>query len=83
MLAKRSGRPFSTILLAMAAAGLSAPGCTMTPRQYWDSLRGEGFPEWSDKTASGVRGDAKGAKPSGFFTDKRSDQIEQDLGGGF
>jgi hypothetical protein len=65
------------------AALLLAPGCTMTPRQYWESLRGEGFPEWSDKTAAGVRGNTQSAKPSGFFTDKRSDQIEQDLGGGF
>jgi len=43
----------------------------------------EGFPEWSDKGGPGVRGNATAAKPSGFFTDKRSDQIEQDLGGGF
>jgi len=60
-----------------------AGSCTMTPRQYWESLRGEGFPEWSDKGGPGVRGNATAAKPSGFFTDKRSDQIEQDLGGGF
>jgi hypothetical protein len=29
---------------------------------------------------SGVRND-KNAKPSGFFTDRRSEQIEKDLGG--
>jgi len=83
MLAKRSGWPFSAILFAIVAAGLSAPGCTMTPRQYWESLRGEGFTGWSDKAGAGVRGDTSAAKPSGFFTDRRSDQIEQDLGGGF
>ena len=29
---------------------------------------------------SGVRGN-KDSKPSGFFTDRRSEQIEKDLGG--
>ena len=57
-------------------------GCSMTPRAYWDSLKGEGFPGWSESLSSGVRG-KKDAKPSGFFTDRRSEQIEQDLGGGF
>ena len=28
-------------------------------------------------------GDTKSAQPSGFFTDRRSEQIEKDLGGGF
>lgn len=68
--------------LSLAVVAFSS-GCTTTPRQYWESLRGEGFPEWSDKTAAGIRGNSAAAKPSGFFTDKRSDQIEQDLGGGF
>ena len=71
------------LLLITLAAALFAPGCTLTPRQYWESLRGEGFPEWRDKAGSGIRGNASAVKPSGFFTDKRSDQIEQDLGGGF
>jgi hypothetical protein len=55
----------------------------MTPRQYWEKLKGDGFPEWSETMSSGVRGNTSGTKPSGFFTDRRSEQIERDLGGGF
>ena len=58
-------------------------GCSMTPRPCWESLKGEGFSGWSETTGAGMRGTAKSAQPSGFFTDRRSDQIEQDLGGGF
>jgi hypothetical protein len=72
----------SRLSLIVVAAALSAAGCTMSPRQYWESLKGEGFPEWSEKM-SGVRGDTTSARPSGFFTDRRSEQIEKDLGGGF
>jgi hypothetical protein len=65
----------------VTAAALSATsGCTVTPREYWEALKGEGFPGWSD---SGLRGDTKDVKPSGFFTDRRSEQIEKSLGGGF
>jgi hypothetical protein len=59
---------------------LVAGGCTLSPREYWDSLKGDGFPEWNENLGTGVRG-ASGAKPSGFFTDRRSEQIEQRLGG--
>jgi len=52
----------------------------MTPRQYWDSLKGEGFPDWNETLGTGVRGSTT-ARPSGFFTDRRSEQIEQRLGG--
>ena len=61
---------------------LLAAGCATTPREYFDSLKGEGFPGWNEKMA-GFRGDEKSAAPSGFFTDRRSEQIEQSLGGGF
>jgi len=71
------------LALSVVTTAILTSGCTMSPRRYWESLRGEGFPEWSDKAATGVRGNTKATKPSGFFTDKRSDQIEQDLGGGF
>ena len=57
---------------------LCAAGCSMTPRQAWESLKGEGFPGWSE--TSSVRG-TKEARSSGFFTDRRSEQIEKDLGG--
>lgn len=65
------------LLTAVACAG-----CSLTPRQTWEALKGDGFPGWSDSLASGVRGN-KDAKSSGFFTDRRSEQIEKDLGGGF
>jgi hypothetical protein len=61
---------------------LFTSGC-QSPRQVWDSLKGEGFPEWSGQMAGGVRGKSSEAQPSGFFTDRRSEQIEQNLGGGF
>ena len=70
-------------LLVVAGAAAWSAGCAMTPRQYWESLKGEGFPGWSESMASGARGNTKDAKPSGFFTDRRSEQIERDLGGGF
>jgi len=68
------------LVIVFAAAALCAGGCTTTPRQFWESLKGDGFPGWSDELASGVRAN-KDAKPSGFFTDRRSEQIEKDLGG--
>jgi hypothetical protein len=70
--------PLISAVLLCAAGCTVTPGQTWTPRQAWESLKGEGFPGWSD--TSSVRG-AKAAKPSGFFTDRRSEQIEKDLGG--
>lgn len=70
------GRSLVVVLL------LFMSGC-QSPRQFWDSLKGEGFPEWSGQMAGGMRGKASDVKPSGFFTDRRSEQIEQNLGGGF
>jgi len=64
----------------LAAAALFAAGCTATPRQMWDSLKGDGFTGWNADMGAGVRGN-KEAKPSGFVTDRRSEQIEKDLGG--
>jgi hypothetical protein len=61
---------------------LCASGCR-APQQYIESLKGDGFPEWSDSLGGSVRGANPNAKPSGFFTDRRSEQIEQSLGGGF
>ena len=67
-------------LLTLAAA-LSA-GC-QAPQQYFESLKGNGFTGWSSEVGEGVRSADPNAKPSGFFTDRRSEQIEQSLGGGF
>jgi hypothetical protein len=76
--------PFRWLICVSLAAMLAASaGCAMTPRQYWDSLKGEGFPGWNESMGGGFRGDATEAKPSGFFTDRRSEQIERSLGGGF
>lgn len=60
---------------------LVGSGCR-TPQQYIESLKGDGFPEWSDSLGGSVRANPN-AKPSGYFTDRRSEQIEQSLGGGF
>ena len=75
---KKTPDPLSVALLAIAI--LVSAGCTTTPAQYWEKLKGDGFPGWSDAMGSGVRGN-KDAKSSGFFTDRRSEQIEKDLGG--
>jgi hypothetical protein len=73
-------RPTFALLLV---AALFPAGCQTTPRQCWETLKGEGFPEWNSAMGGGVRGKSADAKPSGFFTDRRSEQIEQNLGGGF
>ena len=72
--------PFTLLTIVLLLMILS--GC-QSPRQFWDSLKGDGFPEWSGQMAGGMRGKSSDVKPSGFFTDRRSEQIEQNLGGGF
>ena len=67
--------------LLFTAMMICASGCTTTPRKYWESLKGAGFPGWSESIAASARGSSKAAPPSGFFTDRRSEQIERDLGG--
>jgi hypothetical protein len=69
-------------LFAAALVLLTAAGC-QTPQAWLESMKGDGFQGWSDSLGSGVRGHNPSAKPSGFFTDRRSEQIEQSLGGGF
>src|SRR5689334_539585 len=75
---KKTPDPLAAALLTTLAIAIS--GCAMTPRQYWEKLKGDGFPGWSEAMGSGVRAN-KDARPSGFFTDRRSEQIEKDLGG--
>lgn len=65
-------------MLAWCACATCGAGCRWT-----DTLKGEGFPAWSETMGAGARGNGPEAKPSGFFTDRRSEQIEQNLGGGF
>jgi hypothetical protein len=76
----KSGRSGCWLLIIAALA--CAEGCTASPWQTWESLKGEGFPGWSESMTAGVRGNSD-AKASGFFTDRRSEQIEKDLGGNF
>ena len=72
-------RIISHCLLALVISFL-ATGCTAGSRFNWETLKGPGFPGWSEQNA--VRGSGSdSAKPSGFFTDRRSEQIEKDLGG--
>ena len=63
--------------LGLIACALLSTGCQWVNTRY-QSLRGDGF---KDQGSTSLRGDTADAKPSGFFTDKRSDQIEQNLGG--
>lgn len=66
-------------LVLVLAALSAAPGCA-----WFDSLRGEGFQSWNQSLeGSGLRSSDSTAQPSGYFLDKRSDQIEKSLGGGF
>ena len=67
---------FRLLLIAIAAL-VALPGCT-----WFDSLRGDGFQTWNQSLGTGMR-DADAANPSGYFTDKRSEEIEKSLGGGF
>lgn len=62
-------------LLIIGASGLT--GCQST----WEQIRGPGFPGWAG--GESVRGKNADAKPSGFFTSRKADQIEQNLGGGY
>jgi len=68
------------LLAAIAATAFCAAGCTTSPRQTWQSLKGEGFSGWIEQLGSGIRA-SNNAQPSGHFTDKKSEQIERDLGG--
>lgn len=64
---------------AVAAASAGCAGC----RWPWGATEAESFPPWSEQLSTGLRGEAQAARPSGFFTDPRSHQIEKSLGGGF
>ena len=70
--------PQCRLLLITLAAMLAIPGCA-----WFDSLRGDGFQTWNQSLGGGMRGTNPSAQPSGFFTDRRSEQIERNLGGGY
>jgi hypothetical protein len=66
------------LLLLVLTALVCAPGCA-----WFEALQGDGFQNWNQSLGSGMRGNDPAAQPSGFFTDKRSEEIEKNLGGGF
>jgi hypothetical protein len=72
-----SAPQFRLVLLALVVV-LLVPGCA-----WFDSVRGDGFQTWNQSLGGTIRSNDPAAQPSGFFTDKRSEQIEQNLGGGF
>jgi hypothetical protein len=59
----------------------AAVGCTAGSRFNWDTLKGPGFPGWTEPASARAAAGSPAAKSSGFFTDRRSEQIEKDLGG--
>ncbi|ADB14889.1 hypothetical protein Psta_0193 [Pirellula staleyi DSM 6068] len=70
----------AAIALVIGSVALTSTGCQGT----WEQLKGPGFKGWSGGMSEGVRSSGPAspdAKPSGFFTDRRSEQIEQNLGG--
>lgn len=76
-------RPRSACRLAISLLALAALSGCQWSRNYYESLKGEGFPEWSESMGSARGKDSAAVQPSGFFTDRRSEQIEKSLGGGF
>jgi hypothetical protein len=66
------------LLVIILVATIGAPGCA-----WFDSLRGDGFQNWNQTMGGGIRGADPNAQSSGFFTDRRSEQIEKNLGGGY
>ncbi|WP_425617468.1 hypothetical protein NA78x_001146 [Anatilimnocola sp. NA78] len=74
-----SGRSLRLIAVAFGLAGLlgTASGC-----QWFEKWRGPGFAPGSTDMG-GMRGKNPDAKPSGFLYDKRSQEIEKNLGGNF
>ena len=68
-------------LLGSTIAASLTLGCSATKPLNWETLKGPGFPGWSESIAGRARPGGPVPKASGFFTDRRSEQIEQDLGG--
>jgi hypothetical protein len=66
------------VAACLIAAALMVSGCS-----WVDPLRGEGFQGWNSGMSSGLRGNTKASKGSGYFFDRRAEEIEKNLGGGF
>jgi hypothetical protein len=71
-------------LLIALALGFCLSGCSWL-KSLKTTEEDPAFPGWSNKMSSGVRaqGKEKEAKPSGLLFDKRSQEIEKNLGGGY
>ncbi len=67
------------LILAIAIGSLS--GCAWVQ----DNFGGEGFQPWNSEIGQNVRAKKKQDAPehSGFFLDRKAQQIEENLGGGF
>jgi hypothetical protein len=63
------------------ALALCCTGCAWF-QQGVETLKGPGFAGW-EESGNGIRAKNSNAKASGFFTDRRSEQIEKNLGGNF
>ena len=71
-------------LAVVLIVGICLSGCSWL-KSLKTKEEDAAFPGWSDKLSSGVRaqGKEKVAKPSGLLFDKRSHEIEKNLGGGY
>lgn len=69
-------QPAPSRLAAVVALALLVSGCG-----YFEKLKGTGFAGTREPVSGSLRGNTDEAKPSGFFTDKRSEEIEKNLGG--
>ncbi len=80
--APRDWRPRSWLALALLVS-TALQGCGWLNR-FKTPEGDEAFPAWSQSMGSSVRGSNKqDGKPSGLLFDKRSQEIEKNLGGNF
>lgn len=66
-------------LLLLIFTVASHSGCAWLKNE----IGGEEFQPWNSTLGSGMRGDTSKSKHSGFFFDRKSQEIEKSLGGGF
>jgi len=74
-MARRFRLKFLFMLLAVAACAVCG-GC-----QWFDSLRGPGFPGWEE--SSSMRGKNSDSHGSGFVYSRKAEQVEKNLGGDY
>ena len=74
-MACRFHRNIALVSLSIAACALCG-GC-----QWFDSLRGPGFPGWEE--SSSMRGKNSDSHGSGFMYSRKAEQVEKNLGGDY